>query len=302
MYLWKALTKNISERNRFISSYSSYWREVKAELKVGTWRQNKAETIEGTFQSGLFSMVSSACLITQPRTTYLPMGITTFSELGPLTPIINQENAPSLQASLMEAFSQLKSPLPRWPWRNKNKNWQVNRLTLTPLSIWILFLNPQNYRKVTNKRHLFPSTFWISCWAASSSMGFPTGQSRTPDEPNGQGLAQGIDANSLGRNESAGYWGIGARGYRRSKEVLWYLVPSLPNTCNLGEITSMLWGVESQLLPTGPLVILYLRGFICSFLWDKVSCSWRWMWTHCVPNDDLKFFLPTPGRNGVSGT
>lgn len=51
------------------------------ELKVRTWRQHKSRDHGGTLHAGLFSVVCLACVITHPRNTYLPMGITTYSEL-----------------------------------------------------------------------------------------------------------------------------------------------------------------------------------------------------------------------------
>lgn len=70
-----------------------------------TWKQEFKQSQGGMLLIGLFSVgvLSLFSYITQNSQ---PRGGTAYSGLGPLTSVINQENAP--QPSLMEAFSELR--------------------------------------------------------------------------------------------------------------------------------------------------------------------------------------------------
>lgn len=64
--------------------------------------------------AGLFLLACSAWFLIQMG--HSTQGGTLFHELGPLTSSINEENIPEMcpQVNLMDEFSQLRIPLPRY--------------------------------------------------------------------------------------------------------------------------------------------------------------------------------------------
>lgn len=96
-------------RKVFISFYSLSWREAKARLQAGTWRQEQRGN-----QRGLL-LTNSLGLLSYTIQDHLPRSSTDHGALSLLTSIIHQENASHacLQASVMEVTLQLRFLFPR---------------------------------------------------------------------------------------------------------------------------------------------------------------------------------------------
>jgi len=73
-----------------LTVYSSLWKELEAELCAGT---EAAQAMEEHNLLVCSSRLVQPAFLIQHSTTFPDRGGTTHSELGPSTPIINQENA-----------------------------------------------------------------------------------------------------------------------------------------------------------------------------------------------------------------
>lgn len=79
---------------------------------AGTWSRTEADTVEDGVSLPLRSPRFAPCLLLHSP-ELLSQECHRPQRAGPPHTIINPENSPRLQASLMEAFSQLMIPLPR---------------------------------------------------------------------------------------------------------------------------------------------------------------------------------------------
>lgn len=113
----KCWTKISSGRNRFLwlAGYSPSLREAKEELRAGNWRKTLSRGHQGMLLTGFIPHGLLTCLSYATQSTCVRVVLYTVVWFFPS--ISNQENSPQtcLHASLMEALSQFKFSLHRWP-------------------------------------------------------------------------------------------------------------------------------------------------------------------------------------------